>query len=95
MVKIEKVFDNNINKEFYAKFFILDDTEESWLHGEIEIDEKFEDFISLIKEEIEYTWGVECSNMNDYIFYYIDTKDKNNLKIINKLSYYCLISNFF
>ncbi|MFX1275044.1 MAG: hypothetical protein ACFFBP_17940 [Promethearchaeota archaeon] len=88
MVDKKKIIDNYEPSENIGNFFILDDTEESWLYGEIELDEALDQFISLIKEEIDYSWGPEFSDMNEYLIFYIDTNDKNNLKEIKNNGIY-------
>lgn len=90
---MDKIFDYDTPTGDLAKFFILDDTEESWICGEIEFDENFEQFIALIKEEIEYSWGSDFSDMNNYLIYYIDTSDKNTLKLIEDETIYCSLKN--
>lgn len=83
MVDKEKIIENYVKPEVVGHFFILDDSEESWLYGDIIIDETFDQFRSLVKGEIEFSWGQEFSNLDDYKFYHIDTEDKDNLITIN------------
>ena len=88
MVNKKKIIDNYDPPEVICKFFILDDIEESWLYGEITLDESLKQFIALIMAEIEYSWGSEFSDINDYFIYYIDTNDRNNLKEIKDETVY-------
>jgi hypothetical protein len=53
-----------------------------------------EEFISILQEEIEYTWELENVDMEDYLIFHIDLDDKNNLKQIKNDRYYQSVKLF-
>ena len=65
-----------------ANFFVLFKDEDVSIEGWISLEDTFNKLISLIQEEIEYCWGEDYSNIDDYFIFYIDVNDKNNLKEI-------------
>jgi hypothetical protein len=91
MPDFEKIKKNYTLPEVTANFFILYKDEEDWLDGWISMEPSLEEFISLIQEEIEYSWGLEQVDMADYIIFHIDLDDKNNLKEIKNNQYYQLV----
>jgi hypothetical protein len=88
MPEFEKAMENYEPPEIVANFFVLDKHEDSWLEGWISMEPSLEEFISLLKEEIEYSWGEENANMSDYVIFHIDLEDKNNMKEIKENEYY-------
>ncbi|MFX0037965.1 MAG: hypothetical protein ACFFCY_05600 [Promethearchaeota archaeon] len=88
MPEYEKIMKNYEAPEITGNFIVLSKDEESWLEGWIQIEPSLEEFISLIKEEIEGFWGLENAEMSDYIIFHIDIEDKNNLKEIKDNEYY-------
>ena len=88
MPKFENMMKNYNPSEVTGNFFALYKDEETWLEGWIEMEPTLEEFISLIQEEIEDSWGKENAEMSDYITFHIDLEDKNNLKEIKDNSYY-------
>jgi hypothetical protein len=91
MPEFEKVMDNHDPLEIIANFFVLYRDEESCLEGWISMEPSLEEFISLLKEEIEHSWGTEDSDMSDYSLFHIDLEDKNNMKEIQDNDYYLLV----
>jgi len=77
-----KIMNNIESPEITANFFVLCKDEDYWIEGWIAMEESFEEFIILVQGELEYSWGEQFSNMVDYIIFYIDLEDKNNLKEI-------------
>lgn len=77
--------------EVTANFFILYKDEEDYLDGWISMDPSLEEFISVLREEIEYSWDLENVDMADYMLFHIDLDDKNNLKEIKDNEYYQLV----
>ena len=88
MPDFEKIMNNYEESELTANFFVLYKDEETWLNGWIALEPSLDDFISLLKEEIEYSWELEDVDMTDYILFHIDLEDKNNMKEINNDEYY-------
>jgi len=88
MPEFKKILNNNNPPDVTANFFVLYKDEESWFDGWISMEKSLEEFISLIQEEIEYTWDIEHVDMTDYILFHIDLEDKNNLKEIKDNEYY-------
>ena len=87
-----KKYKKNIEiPEFSANFFVLYKDESAWIDGWISLENSLEEFISLLQEEIEYSWGSEYANMDDYLIFHIDTEDKNNLKEIKDNDYYLYV----
>lgn len=84
----EKIMENYEAPEVTANFIVLFRDEESWLDGWISMEPTLEEFISLVQEEIEYSWGSENADMKDYEFFHIDIEDKNNMKQIRDNDYY-------
>lgn len=91
MPKFEKIMKNNEISEVTANFFILYKDEENWLDGWVSLDPSLEEFISVLREEIEYSWELENVDMSDYLLFHIDLDDKNNLKEIEDNEYYQLV----
>ena len=84
----KKILNNFLFPEVTAKYFVLNKDEETNLYGWITLDESFSDFLSLLREEMEYSWGIEFSRIDDYKIYYIDIENKYNLvEIINEETY--------
>jgi len=90
MPDFEKILANE-TPEITANFFVLYKDEEAWINGWISMEASLEEFISIVKEEIEYSWDLEHVNMEDYLIFHIDLNDKNNLKEIKDDNYYQLI----
>jgi len=74
--------------EVIINFFVLFKDENVSIDGWITLRETLPKFISLLQEEIEYCWGAEYANMNDYLIFYIDLDEKNNLKEITDETIY-------
>ncbi|MFX1417941.1 MAG: hypothetical protein ACFE9N_03355 [Promethearchaeota archaeon] len=91
MPDFEKIMENYEPPEITANFFVLYKDEEAWLDGWISMEPSLEEFISLIQEEIEYSWGLENADMRDYVIFHIDLDDKNNLKEIKDNEYYLYV----
>ena len=88
MPDFEKIMNNNETSELTANFFVLYKDEETWLNGWIALESSLDEFISLLKEEIEHSWELENVDMTDYIIFHIDLEDKNNMKEIKNDEYY-------
>ena len=88
MPDFEKIMNNNETSELTANFFVLYKDEETWLNGWIALESSLDEFISLLKEEIEYSWELESVDMTDYMIFHIDLEDKNNMKEIKNDEYY-------
>ena len=84
----KKLMQNIQPSEVTANFFVLFKDEDVAIDGWISLEETLPKFISLLQEEIEYCWGAEYANMNDYLIFYIDLDEKNNLKEITDESIY-------
>lgn len=80
--------ENYVPPEVGADFFLLYRDNCSFLEGWICLDDKLESLRHLFHEEIEFAWGSEYSDMNNYRIYHIDVEDKNYLKEINDQHYY-------
>ncbi|MFW9819802.1 MAG: hypothetical protein ACFFE5_09350 [Candidatus Thorarchaeota archaeon] len=91
MPEFEKIMDNYEPPEIIANFFVLHSDEESCIEGWISMEPSLEEFIALLQEEIEYSWGIEDSHMADYNLFHIDLEDKNNMKEINDNDYYLFV----
>lgn len=88
MPDFEKIIKNYQPPEVTANFFVLYKDESTWLHGWISMENSLEEFLSLIQGEIEYSWGSDYAEMDDYIIFQVDLEDKNNLKEIRDNEYY-------
>ncbi len=66
-----------------ANFIVLFKDETSSLEGWIMLEETLREFTSQLKEELEYHWGKDDADMNDYSIFQIDTEEKNTLKEIH------------
>ena len=88
MFEKKKILDNFQLSEVNANYFVLDKDEQTNLYGWIALDESFNDFLSLLRDEMEYSWGKEYSNLKEYNFYYIDLENKYNLMEINNEAIY-------
>ena len=80
MPDLEKVKENYQPPEITANFFVLYKDESTWLEGWISLEDSFEEFLSLIQGEIEYSWDLQDVEMRNYITFHIDLQDKNKLK---------------
>ena len=88
MPDFEQIMKNESPPEITANFFILYKEEEKWLNGWISLEPSLEEFISVLREEIEYSWELENIDMADYLIFHIDLEDKNNMKEITDNQYY-------
>ena len=84
MPDFEKIKQNQRFSEVTAKIFALDKDESTFLSGWIALEENLKQFISVLREEMQYTWNMKDINMEDYPIFHIDTEDKNRLKELNK-----------
>ena len=94
MPDFEKTMKNNELSEVTANFFVLYKDEETWLNGWISMEPSLEEFISVLREEIEYSWDFENIDMTDYVLFHIDIEDKNNMKEIKEDQYYQWVMQF-
>ena len=94
MPDFEKTMKNNELSEVTANFFVLYKDEETWLNGWISMEHSLEEFISVLREEIEYSWDYENIDMTDYVLFHIDIEDKNNMKEIKEDQYYQWVIQF-
>lgn len=94
MPDFEKIMKNNELSEVTANFFVLYKDEETWLNGWISLEPSLEEFISVIRDEIEYSWDLENIDMADYLIFHIDIEDKNNMKEIKEDQYYQWVMQF-
>jgi hypothetical protein len=88
MPEFEKIIQNYQPPEVTANFFVLYKDEISALDGYITLEENLHKFILLVIEEIEYSWGSEYANIDEYSIFYIDVEEKNNLKEITNEKLY-------
>ncbi|MFX1324694.1 MAG: hypothetical protein ACFE8N_07050 [Promethearchaeota archaeon] len=93
MPDYDKIMQNYQPSEVTAEFFILYKDEESSIDGVISLDQTFSEFLSLLQGEIEYFWGKEYANMDDYLIFFIDLSDKNRLKEISDDKVYQTVRN--
>ncbi len=94
MPDLEKTMKNNVLSEVTANFFVLYKDEETCLNGWISMEPSLEEFISVLREEIEYSWDFEKVDMTDYVLFHIDLEDKNNMKEIKEDQYYQWVMQF-
>lgn len=88
MPNFEKITNNLELPEVTANFFILYKDEETYLNGWISLEPSLEEFISVLRDEIEYSWELDNVDMADYLIFHIDLEDKNNMKEITDNQYY-------
>ncbi|MFX1315529.1 MAG: hypothetical protein ACFE9T_06660 [Promethearchaeota archaeon] len=88
MDNFEKIEENVRFPEVTGNFIVVYEDQDVYLYGWIALDETFATFLSFLQEEIEYSWGQEYADMNDYLIFHIDTTDKNKLKEISNNEYY-------
>jgi len=88
MPDFKKIMQNIQPSEVTVNFFVLFKDEDVAIDGWISLEETLPKFISLLQEEIEYCWGAKYANMSDYLIFYIDLDEKNNLKEIIDESIY-------
>lgn len=79
--------------EVTGNFIVVYEDQETYLYGWIALDETFATFLSFLQEEIEYSWGQEYADMNDYLIFHIDTADKDKLKELSDNEYYQFVRN--
>ena len=82
MPDFEKIKENYQAPEATANFFVLYKDESTWLEGLVSLGDSFEELLSLIQGELEYSWDLQYVDMSDYITFHIDLQDKNKLKEI-------------
>jgi hypothetical protein len=75
-------------KELKANLIIVLEEHEDWIEGWMLLDESLKEFKYHLEEEIEYNWGFEYADLDDYILFFIDVEDKNNLKEIKSEDMY-------
>ncbi|MHA2270067.1 MAG: hypothetical protein ACXAB8_19915 [Promethearchaeota archaeon] len=93
MPDFEEVEQNFKSSEITANFIVLYKDEINSLEGWIMLEETLSEFSSRVQEELEYHWGKEDADMNDYSIYQIDTKEKNNLKEVHTEDTYQNLKN--
>lgn len=93
MPDLEKIRQNQMVPEVTAKFFTLHKDESTYLSGWIALDRTLNRFISILLEEINYTWELNYQNMDDYAIFHIDIEDKNKLKEIKNEQSYQTVRN--
>ena len=91
MPDFEKIKKNYSSPEVTANFFVLYKDEETWINGWISMEPSLEEFISIVQEEIEYSWELGHIDIQEYLFFHIDLNDKNHLKEIKDDNYYQFI----
>ena len=82
MPDLKKIMENFEPPEITANFFVLFKNESVSIDGWISLELTLNKFITLLQEEIEYCWGEDYADMDDYFLFYIDIDEKNNLKEI-------------
>ena len=88
MNNFRKIDENIQFPEVTGNFIVVYEDQDIYLYGWIALDKTFDDFCSFLQEEIEYSWGFEYADMNNYLIFYIDMNDKNQLKEISDNQYY-------
>ena len=76
----KKIIENFERSDVAANFFVLFKNESVSIDGWISLELTLRKFISLLQGEIEYCWGADYADMDDYFLFYIDIYEKNNLK---------------
>ncbi|TKJ24199.1 MAG: hypothetical protein CEE43_00515 [Promethearchaeota archaeon Loki_b32] len=94
MPDFENIMKNNELSEVTANFFVLYKDEETWFNGWVSLEPSLEEFISTIRDEIEYSWDLENIDIEDYLIFHIDIEDKNNMKEIKEDQYYQWVMQF-
>jgi hypothetical protein len=89
----KKIMENFEPSEITANFFVLFKDESVSIDGWITLDLTLSKFISVLQGEIEYCWGEDYANMDDYFLFYIDIDEKNNLKEIREEEVYQEVRN--
>lgn len=88
MPNFEKIMNNMEFPEVTANFFVLYKDEKTQLNGWISLEPSLEEFISVLRDEIEDSWELENIDIAEYLIFHIDLEDKNNLKEITDNQYY-------
>ncbi|MFX1345841.1 MAG: hypothetical protein ACFFBC_06685 [Promethearchaeota archaeon] len=94
MPDFKKIMQNFEPSDITANFFVLFKGEDVSIDGWISLEETLPKFISLLQGEIEYCWGAKHANMDDYLIFYIDLEEKNNLKEITNEKIYQKVKGF-
>ena len=89
-VEIER---NQMIPEVTAKFFVLAKDESAYISGWIALEENLEQFISVLREEMQYAWNMKDINMDDYPIFHIDIEDNNRLKELNNNQDYQIVKH--
>ena len=93
MPDFEKIKRNQQLPKVTVKFFALYKDESTYLSGWIALDKTLNQFISILLEEINYSWNLNYQNMDDYTIFHIDIEDKNKLKEIKNEQGYQAVRN--
>ncbi|MHA2393375.1 MAG: hypothetical protein ACXAEX_15650 [Promethearchaeota archaeon] len=83
MPDYDRIIENYQSSDVTAEFFVFYKDEESSIDGVISLDQSLNKFITSLQGEIEYCWGAEYANMDEYLIFYIDLNEKNRLKEIS------------
>jgi len=94
MPDFKKIMQNFEPSDIIANFFVLYKDEDVSIDGWISLEETLPEFISLLQGEIEYCWGAEYANMKNYLIFYVDLEEKNNLKEITNEEIYQKVKSF-
>lgn len=93
MPNFEEIERNQMIPEVTAKFFVLAKDESAYISGWIALEENLEQFISVLREEMQYAWNMKDINMDDYPIFHIDIEDNNRLKELNNNQDYQIVKN--
>ncbi|MFX1320855.1 MAG: hypothetical protein ACFFAQ_04335 [Promethearchaeota archaeon] len=88
MDNFKKIEENVRFPEVTGNFIVVYEDQDIYLYGWIALDQTLNTFLSFLQKEIEYSWGPEYADINDYLLFHIDTTDKNKLKEISNNEYY-------
>ena len=72
---------------------LLAKDESAYISGWIALEENLEQFISVLREEMQYAWNMKDINMDDYPIFHIDIEDNNRLKELNNNQDYQIVKH--
>ncbi|MEJ2249866.1 MAG: hypothetical protein P8Y70_04310 [Candidatus Lokiarchaeota archaeon] len=71
-----------------GNFFVLYEDQEAFTYGWISLEGSIEEFKTRLEDEIEYAWGFEYADLNEYNIFNIEIGNHYDLQKISDEEYY-------
>jgi hypothetical protein len=75
-------------KQKSGNFFILYKDQEAYIYGWIDLDGNLDDLMHRLEDELEYAWGLDYADINDYNLFNVEIGDHYDLVKIEDNFYF-------